>query len=249
MTPNLVGTIELSPASLVHKTRVTATLSPAHRREIGREWDWRMLSVLQESFWERLAGVVALRRATYEAIQNDPEATSQAWWIIVFLGIAQGIALITTPLITVAPGMSAEMAGAVADIAAAFTFDTADRQVLALAASVVGLILSWYLSSWLLRAIGHRVAGIGGQRVTPAEMRRLVAWGYSPSLASLLTVIPVVGSLLATVGALWAFVTGVMAVRVAFGVGIWRAIAIEIAAFLIVLLVIVVILVGAVTIT
>ncbi|MDQ3227721.1 MAG: YIP1 family protein [Chloroflexota bacterium] len=207
-----------------------------------------MLSVLQESFWERLVGVVALRRPTYETIQHDPEATSQAWWIIVLLGLAQGIAVITTPVFTVVPGMSAEMVRVVNDLAAAFTFATPERQLLALAASVAGVILSWYLSSWLLRAIGNRVAGRDGRRVTGEEMRRLVAWGYSPTLASFLTPIPLIGPLLATLGTLWAFVTGVMAVRAAFGVGIWRAIAIEIAAFLVVLLVVVVILVIAVTI-
>ncbi len=208
-----------------------------------------MLSVLQESFWERLVGVVALRRPTYEAIQHDPEATAQSWWIVVLLGLAQGIAVITTPLFTVVPGMSPEMASVVNDLAATFTFETPERQVLALAAGVAGLVLSWYVSSWLLRIIGNRVADRGGPPVNAEEMRRLVAWGYAPSLASLLTVIPVIGPLLATLGALWAFVTGVMAVRTAFGVGIWRAIAIEIAAFLAVVLVVIVILVIAVTIT
>jgi hypothetical protein len=194
-----------------------------------------MLTVLQESFWERLIGVATLRRPTYEAIQCDPEATSQSWWIVVLLGLANGIALIVTPLATVVPGMPDQMADDTAEIAAAFTFDTTGEQLAALAAGVVGAILSWYLSSWLLRAIGTRVATGAGRRITAEEMRRLVAWGYSPSLASFLAPIPVVGPLLATLGTLWAFVTGVMAVRVAFDVGIWKAIAIEIAAFLLVL--------------
>jgi hypothetical protein len=205
-----------------------------------------MLSVLQESFWERLIGVATLRRPTYEAIQRDPEATSQSWWIIVLLGLAQGILLITTPLFAVAPGMSEEMAAVIAELAEAFTFDTVERQVMALAASVVGAILSWYLSSWLLRAIGTRVATRVGRQISSAEMRRLVAWGYSPSLASFLTPIPLVGPLLATLGTLWTLVTGVMAVRVAFDVGIWKAIAIEIAAFLVVLLVLLAIMLVAI---
>lgn len=200
-----------------------------------------MLSVLQESFWERLAGVVTLKRPTYEAIQHDPEATSQSWWIVVLLGLANGIALIVTPIVTVFPGMTDEMAGDAAAVASALTFDTTERQLVALAAGIVGAILSWYLSSWLLRFIGNRVARDSGRQVTTAEMRRLVAWGYSPTLASFLTPIPVVGPLLATLGTLWAFVTGVMAVRAAFGVGIWKAIGIEIAAFLMVLVVVMVV--------
>lgn len=200
-----------------------------------------MLSVLQESFWERLSGVVRLNRLTYELIQRDSNATSQAWWIVVLLGLANGIALIVTPVVTVVPGMSEEMARSAAEVAAALTFDTTGRQLMALAAGILGAILSWYLSSWLLRVIGNRVAGRAGRQVTGEEMRRLVAWGYSPTLASFLTPIPVIGPLLATLGTLWAFVTGVMAVRTAFGVGIWKAIGIELAVFLVVLVVVMIV--------
>ena len=133
------------------------------------------------------------------------------------------------------------MARSAAEVAAALTFDTTGRQLMALAAGILGAILSWYLSSGLLRLIGNRVAGRAERQVTGEEMRRLVAWGYSPTLASFLSPIPVVGPLLATVGTLWAFVTGVMAVRTAFGVGIWKAIGIELAAFLVVLVVVTVI--------
>ncbi|MCD6059238.1 MAG: rane protein of unknown function [Thermomicrobiales bacterium] len=197
-----------------------------------------MLSVLQESFWERLSGVVRLNRVTYEAIQRDPEATTQSWWIVVLLGLANGIAWIVTPIVTSFPGMTDEMAGNVAALAAAFTFDTTERQIMALAVAILLTILSWYLTSWLLRVIGNRVAGSAGGKVTTVEMRRLVGWGYAPTLASFLTPIPVIGPLLATLGAFWTLVTGVMAVRTAFGVGIWKAIGIELAAFLVVLVVV-----------
>ena len=200
-----------------------------------------MLSVLQESFWERLSGVVRLNRVTYEAIQRDPEATTQSWWIVVLLGLANGIAWIVTPIVASFPGMTDEMAGDVAALAAAFTFDTTERQIMALAVAILLTILSWYLTSWLLRVIGNRVAGSAGRKVTTAEMRRLVGWGYAPTLASFLTPIPVIGPLLATLGAFWTLVTGVMAVRTAFGVGIWKAIGIELAAFLMLVVVITVV--------
>jgi len=197
-----------------------------------------MLSVLQESFWDRLSGVIGLKRPVYEAIRHDPEATSQSWWIVVLLGLANGIAWIVTPIVAEFPGMTDEMAGDVAALVAAFTFDTTERQIMALAAAILLTILSWYLWSWLLRVIGNRVAGSAGRKVTTAEMRRLVGWGYSPTLASFLTPIPVVGPLLATLGAFWTLVTGVMAVKTAFGVGIWKAIGIELAAVLVMLVVI-----------
>ena len=48
-----------------------------HRETIGRTTG-PMMSVLQQSFWDRLTGVVTLQRAVYEAIQRDPQATGQA---------------------------------------------------------------------------------------------------------------------------------------------------------------------------
>jgi hypothetical protein len=198
-----------------------------------------MLSVMQESFWDRLAGVVRLSRPAFESIQRDAEATSQSWWIVVLLGLANGIASIVTPPREIRfVGMTDEMARDFAAVAAALTFDTTDRQLMALAAGILGAILGWYLSSWLLRVIGNRVAG---RRVTGEEMRRLVAWGSSPILAWFLLPLPLVGQLLASLGALWAVVTGVMAVRTAFGVGIWKAVGIELAAFLLLALLVVII--------
>jgi hypothetical protein len=191
-----------------------------------------MLAVLQESFWERLAGIVGLKRAAYEGIRQDENATSQSWWIILLLGLSQGIALVTTPLVVEFPGVSDEMTRELEALASQFTFETTDQQVLGLAASIVGLILTWYLTSWLLRVIGNRLTRGSSSPVTAAEMRRLVAWGYSPSLAWYLLPIPIVGPMLALLGWFWSLVTGIMAVRVAFGVGIGQAILIRVAAFL-----------------
>ena len=201
-----------------------------------------MISALNESFLDRLSGVIALKRATYDALRRDPAATGQAWFIVVFLGLANGIALITTPLVIVPRDAADETAAALAQLAAALAFDTTERQVLALVMGVIGAIISWYLSSWLIRVIGNRVAD-SGQTATTTEMRRLVGWGYAPSLASFLSPIPLIGPLLALFGTLWAFVTGIMAVRAAFDIGIGKAVAIEVAAFFLVLLVVMVVVV------
>lgn len=194
-----------------------------------------MLTAWQESFWDRLGGVIGLQRRTYEALQLDPAATVQALLIVIFLGLANGIAVITTPVVTAVPGMDGAL---VRDLQAMLTFDSSERQILALLAGIGGAIVSWYLTAWLLCVIGNRLAAHGQRKIGSEEMRRLVGWGYAPSLAAFLAPIPLLGPLLATLGTFWALVTGVMAVRVAFNVGIGKAIAIEIAAFLVVLLVV-----------
>lgn len=194
-----------------------------------------MLSALHESFWDRLGGVIGLQRRAYEALRQDPTASAQALLIVIFLGLANGIAVITTPVVTAVPGMTDEFAR---DLEAMLTFDSSERQILALLAGIGGAIISWYLSAWLLCFIGNRLAGREQRKVGSEEMRRLVGWGYAPSLAAFLAPIPLVGPLLATLGTFWALVTGIMAVRVAFNAGIGKAIAIEIAAFLVVLVVV-----------
>jgi len=191
-----------------------------------------MKAETNETFLDRLAGVISLKRPTYETLQRDPAATPQSWLIVLFIGLANGIALISTPLIMTTPGASVEMERFAAGIAQVMTFDSAERQLLALLAGVIIAAVSWYLTAWLICVIGNRMAANAGAKIGTEEMRRLVAWGYAPALASFLSPIPVVGPFLALFGALWGLVTGVMAVRAAFDISIGRAIAIEFLAFL-----------------
>lgn len=192
-----------------------------------------MSSEWQESFGDRLIGVIRLNRPIYEAIKRDPRATTQALLIVLFLGLATGIALTTTSFPIDSSGMDAETAAVVNEMAQAFTFQTNGQKVVALVASVITSLIGWYITSWLLIFVGNRMSRQFGDRTTSEQMRRLVGWGYAPQLASFLAPIPLVGPLLAFVGGIWAFVTGVMAVRTAFSVSIGRAIAIEILAFLV----------------
>jgi hypothetical protein len=195
-----------------------------------------MSSEWQESFGDRLIGVIRLNRPIYEAIKRDPRATTQALLIVIFLGLATGIALTTTSFVVDTTGMDAETASFVNEMTQAFTFETNGQKVMALASSVITSLIGWYITAWLLTFVGNRMSRQLGDRTNSEQMRRLVGWGYAPQLASFLAPIPVAGPLLAFAGGIWAFVTGVMAVRTAFNVSIGRAIAIEILAFLVYLI-------------
>jgi hypothetical protein len=196
-----------------------------------------MMSALQQSFWDRLTGVVSLQRPTYEAIQRDAEATGQAWLIVALLGLANGISWI----IVSTTGIPPELAQAAPELVDSLRFETNERRLLALVLGIVVGVVFWYISAWLLRAVGTRMSRVTGGQITPEQMRRLVAWGSVPSLAAFLSPIPIAGPLLASLGSLWSFVTGVMAVRTAFDVGIGKAIAIELVAFLIVFVLLVIV--------
>ena len=197
-----------------------------------------MSSEWQESFGDRLIGVIRLNRPIYEGIKRDARATTQALLIVIFLGLATGIALTTNPFAIDTTGMDAETASLVNQMAQAFTFETNTQKVVALVLSVITSLMSWYITSWLLTFVGNRISRQLGDRTTSEQMRRLVGWGYAPQLAAFLAPIPVIGGLLAFVGGIWAFVTGVMAIRTAFNVSIGRAIAIEVLTFLVYLVVI-----------
>jgi len=196
-----------------------------------------MMSALQQSFWDRLTGVVSLQRPTYEAIQRDPEATGQSWLIVILLGLANGISWI----IVSTTGVPPELTRAAPELVDSLRFESNERRLLALVLGIVVGVVFWYISAWLLRAVGTRMSAVTGRELTAEQMRRLVAWGSVPSLAAFLSPIPVLGPVLATLGSFWSFVTGVMAVRTAFDVGIGKAIAIELVAFVVVFVLLVIV--------
>jgi len=63
-----------------------------------------MKAETNETFLDRLAGVISLKRPTYETLQRDPAATPQSWLIVLFIGLANGIALISTVILSVLVG-------------------------------------------------------------------------------------------------------------------------------------------------
>lgn len=187
-----------------------------------------MRSALEQSFWDRLIGVVTLQRPVYDAIRRDPEATSQGWLIVLLIGLGNGIAIVVAGDTALPP----DLATAAPDLAVFFDFDTPDTKIAAIAVSVVGAVLFWFLWSWALLVIGNLLTPKARRATGGEEMRRLVAWSDAPALAQFLSVIPAIGPLVATLGSLWSIVAMVMAVRVAFEAGIGKAIAIVIAALL-----------------
>ncbi|MCA9880093.1 MAG: hypothetical protein KC442_20000, partial [Thermomicrobiales bacterium] len=133
-----------------------------------------MSSEWQESFGDRLIGVIRLDRPIYESIKRDPRATTQALLIVIFLGLATGIALTTTSFDVDTTGMDAESAAIINEMAQAFRFETNGQKVMALVSSVVTSLISWYLTSWLLTFVGNRMSRQLGDRTTSEQVRRLV---------------------------------------------------------------------------
>lgn len=202
-----------------------------------------MSSEWQESFGDRLIGVVRLNRPIYEAIKRDPRATAQALLIVIFLGLASGIAFtsISGQLSSLdTTGLDPQTVSIVNEVTETYTFESNGEKLTVLIGSVLVSLSSWIVSAWVLTVLGNRTSRNLGDAASRMEVRRLVGWGYAPQLAFFLTPIPVIGPLLASLGWIWALVTSVMSLRVAFRIGVGHAIAIAVVAVIVSFIVLIV---------
>lgn len=172
------------------------------------------------SFWNRLVGIVTLRRETFEAIRDDPEATRQARLLLLLYALSTAIAWRAFWV----PRFLEQWAEESPARQPTLGIPTSP-QVTDIVLALIYVAFGWLAWSWLVWLVGTRVTAPSTSDLTAAQMRRLAAWGWAPSLALALGPLPILGWPLAGVGLIWAIVTSIMAVRAAFQISIWRAIA------------------------
>lgn len=88
----------------------------------------------------------------------------------------------------------------------------------------IGALISWVIFGVCTWWVGTKLMGatdIGGG---PGRMLRTSGFAQAPQLISVLGFIPVIGWIAAFVGAIWALITGVLAVRESLGVSTGKAI-------------------------
>jgi hypothetical protein len=71
-------------------------------------------------------------------------------------------------------------------------------------------VVMYYLWSWLVLQVGTKMFNGTSDM---GEVRRTVAYAYTPNLAQVVSFVPVLGGLVAFVAGIWALVLGVVAVR------------------------------------
>ena len=164
---------------------------------------------------ERIMGVLRLNVATFEEIEHDESATTQAVMIVAVVAVLSAIGAY---LGAQAMGSAMESLG---DLGAAQGDLPFDPSILTGAAAnlspigaafngLIGVFIAWLLWSGLTYLIG--VNAFGG-KATYGEMLRVIGFSYVPQVLSVFNFIPCIGPLIGLVGAIWSLVCGFIGIR------------------------------------
>lgn len=159
--------------------------------------------------FERIMGILRLHRPTYQAIEADESATSQAAIIVGLVGLLAaigatiGAVMANRTLTTLGPQLQEQLGDLPLDIPTL-------SPIGAFLSTLIGAFVAWLVWSALTYFIGTRL--FKGQ-ATFNEMLRLLGFAQAPRLLSVLGFIPCVGWLLSLVGWLWSLVTSYIAIK------------------------------------
>ena len=151
------------------------------------------------SFTDRMIGAARLDVRTYEEVEADTSATSQAMGVVLLSSLAGGIGSM---------GLGATGLGGV------------------VGGGVVALI-AWVAWAFLTYIIGTRLLPEPQTRADIREMMRTLGFAQSPGLLRIFGSIPGVGALVLAIVSIWMLVAMVIAVRQALDyTSTWRAVAV-----------------------
>ncbi len=142
-----------------------------------------------DNLLDRMIRAAKLEVDLYEEVEADTTATSQAITVVILVAIANGIG-------------------------AAISFFIFGRGIVGLFRGLfLGPILSmigYFIWAFLTYFIGVHVFG---GTADYGEMLRTIGFAYTPNILGFFAFIPCVGWLISLVGAVWALIAGVVAVR------------------------------------
>ncbi|MEA2514861.1 MAG: hypothetical protein QOF33_2074 [Thermomicrobiales bacterium] len=143
----------------------------------------------------RMMGAARLDAATYEEVERDTNATTQAAIVVVLAAIASGI-------------------GALGD----------DDPGKAFIAGVVGGILGWIVFAAAAYVVGTKLLSTAGTEADLGQLMRTIGFAYTPYLLNVVGFIPVLGWIVGLIAGIWVIVTTVVALRHALEMSTGRAI-------------------------
>lgn len=160
------------------------------------------------SFSQRFKGALLLDVATYEEVEADRSAISQALAIVVIVSVASGLGLL--------------LGGGVGE----------------LVRSMVAALLSWFVWAGMTWFIGTRLLPTPETSSSWGELLRTLGFAASPGVFNVFTRIPILGFVVAYIVDVWMLVAMVVAVRQALDYkSTWRAVAVCITGFVVYVLV------------
>ena len=149
------------------------------------------------SFTDRMIGAARLEVRTYEEVEADRSATSQAMGVVLLSSLAVGIGSL---------GLGAGGLGGVV-------------------AGGIGALIGWVAWAFLTYIIGTRMLPEPQTRADLGELMRTLGFAQSPGLLRILGSIPGLGPLVLGIVSIWMLVAMVIAVRQALDyTSTWRAV-------------------------
>ncbi len=135
------------------------------------------------TFAERMIGAATLDVHTYEEVEADTTAMTQAMVVVVLSSIAQGIGFLT------------------------------QGGVLGFVVGAVGALIGWFIWAFLVYIIGTKVLPEPQTRSDLGELLRTTGFSASPGLLRVLGAIPLVGGLIIFAVSIWMLIAMIIAVR------------------------------------
>lgn len=137
---------------------------------------------------DRMIRAAKLDSSVYEEVERDTGATAQALTVVVIVAVAAGIGGLLAGAMRGTPG--AVITGFILGVATG--------------------VLGWAIWSLVTYFVGTTL--LGGT-ADYGEVLRTIGFAYTPNLLQIFSFIPILGLLIALIGAVWALVAGVVAIR------------------------------------
>ncbi|MBI4198112.1 MAG: YIP1 family protein [Chloroflexi bacterium] len=152
---------------------------------------------------QRMIGVATFKVSTYEEIEADKSATSQAIIVVILVAIATGIG-------------GAGAAG-----------------WLGMVVGVIGAIIGWVLWAWITFFIGTTLFRTAETKADWGELARAIGFAQTPGLLRILGIVGVISGFVFLIASVWQLATMVVGVRQALDYkSTWRAVGVVVVGFI-----------------
>ena len=134
---------------------------------------------------QRMIGAARLDVNTYEEVENDQNATTQAMLVVIIVSIASGIAVLTT----------------------------GGNFIVNFVVGIVLGLAGWAIWAYITFLVGTKILNTPGTNASWGQLARTTAFAQTPGVLRVFGVIPYLGQLIILVSSIWMLVAMVIAVR------------------------------------
>ena len=152
---------------------------------------------------ERLKGVLRLQATAFEEIERDPRALVEALLVVVVVAIASLIGSLG---------------------------NEGERGLLS---GITGAVVGWVVFSALCYVVGTRFFANPETTSSWGELLRVLGYAEAPNALAVVGFIPIVGGLIAAIGAVWALLAAILGIRQALEMPYPQAAAVAVVAWVI----------------